>query len=438
MQIDIPAAAARAIGILEQHGFAAYLVGGCVRDACRGAQPYDWDIATSALPAEILEVFADFRTIPTGLRHGTVTVRMDGEPLEITTFRSDGVYTDHRRPDGVTFVDDLQADLVRRDFTVNAMAYNPRVGLVDLFGGCDDLEKGILRAVGDPDRRFDEDALRILRALRFAARFGFAIEARTGAAMRRKAHLLACVSRERVFEELKKLLMGAYAGKVLLDYADIVQAVLPEIGPTIGFDQHSRHHLYDVWAHTAHAVAAAPFDLPVRLALLLHDLGKPQCFTRDDGGEGHFYGHAGISAAMAEAVLLRLRCDNDTRACVTRLVANHGNRYPVEEKTARRLLSKFGPEDARRLLWVMQADKAACAPTSEAEQGEIGILLDLLDRVEAEAPCLTLRDLAVRGGDLMALGYAGPAIGEALNRLLEAVLDGRCENEKAALLALLQ
>ena len=224
MQIDIPAATARAIGILEQHGYAAYLVGGCVRDACRGAQPYDWDIATSALPAEILKVFADFRTIPTGLRHGTVTVRMDGEPLEITTFRSDGVYTDHRRPDGVTFVDDLQADLVRRDFTVNAMAYNPRVGLVDLFGGCDDLEKGILRAVGDPDRRFDEDALRILRALRFAARFGFAIEARTGAAMRRKAHLLACVSRERVFEELKKLLMGAYAGKVLLDYADIVQA----------------------------------------------------------------------------------------------------------------------------------------------------------------------------------------------------------------------
>ncbi|MBQ9925040.1 MAG: HD domain-containing protein [Clostridia bacterium] len=435
MHIQIPDAAARAIGILEQQGYEGYLVGGCVRDAVRGVQPHDWDITTSALPQETMAAFSGFRIIETGLKHGTVTVLMEGEPLEITTFRQDGDYADHRHPDGVTFVRDLRADLIRRDFTMNAMAYCPRTGLVDPFGGREDIEKGILRAVGDPDCRFDEDALRILRALRFASRFGYRIEEHTRAAMSRKAHLLVHVSSERILSELRQMLVGAHVLEVLLSCPDILAVPLPEIKGTVGFAQHNRHHIHDVWGHTAHAVAAAPADPILRLTMLLHDLGKPLCYSEDGKGEGHFYGHAARSAELADRILRRLKCDTFTREEVCRLVAHHDDTLHADARTARRLLSRHGYERACRLLEVRRADLAAHAPEFHGELDALDALRRLLDDLLAQEGRLTLKALAVKGTDLMELGYAGPAVGKALGALLDAVVDGDCENEKAALLA---
>ncbi len=434
MKIQIPSAAARAIAILEQHGHEGYLVGGCVRDACRGEVPHDWDITTSAAPHETMAAFRDFQIIETGIRHGTVTVLMEGEPLELTTFRRDGDYADHRHPDAVTFVRDLRADLQRRDFTINAMAYSPRSGLVDPFGGRADLERKVIRAVGDPVRRFDEDALRILRGLRFASRFGYAIEPATRCAMAEKRQLLQYVSGERIFSELKQLVMGTHVLEVLLTCGDILAAVLPEIAPTIGFTQNNCHHIHDVWGHTAQAVAAAPPDLPVRLAMLFHDLGKPQCYIEDVQGEGHFYGHAAVSAALADDILGRLKSDNRTREEVIWLVAHHDRLLQPDRKTARRLLSRHGYDRARRLVWVRMADIAAHAPVYAEEGKNLGVLLDLLAEVFAEEGRLTLRDLAVRGGDLIELGYHGPTIGKILDGLLEAVVEGECPNDKSALL----
>ena len=438
LQISIPQAPALAIEILEKAGYEAYLVGGCVRDACRGALPHDWDIATSAMPEETMAAFEGYRVIETGLRHGTVTVLLEGEPLEITTFRTEGSYADHRHPETVSFVRDLSGDLQRRDFTVNAMAYSPRTGLVDLHGGAEDLKNGILRAVGDPDRRFEEDALRILRGLRFAARLGYAIEAETRAAMSRKAGLLSCISHERVREELKGLIIGRHAREVLLTCTDVLAVVLPEILPAVGFAQHSRYHAHDVWTHTAHAVSAASAEPAVRWALLLHDLGKPAAFSRDEHGEGHFYGHAGVSARLAETILDRLRFDNAARAEILWLVEYHDLPVPLEDKPMRRLLSRHGAERVCRLLQVQMADHAAQAAAYGTRIEEDVAKLALAESILAEAPCLTLRELAVDGRDLMALGHRGKAVGQGLQQLLDAVIDGKCPNEREALLRFLQ
>ena len=437
MHIDLPSAAIQAIEILESCGHRAYVVGGCVRDACRGEVPHDWDMTTSARPEETAAAFAEYTVIETGIQHGTVTVLMEGQPLEITTFRTEGAYADHRHPDGVTFVRDLEADLVRRDFTVNAMAYHPREGLIDPFGGREDIKNGILRAVGDPNRRFEEDALRILRGLRFAARLGYTIEEETRAAMSRKAHLLCHVSVERILEELRKLVMGEHILNILLTCSDVLAAVLPEILPMVGFDQNNRHHIYDVWTHTAHAVARAESDPIVRLAMLFHDVGKPASYTVDFHGEGHFYAHAKLSGELTDAILQRLKCDTYTRTEVVWLVTHHDYSIREDDRTVRRLLSRFGYDRARRLLLVKMADNASHAP-KYTERGAIARrLLDRLDAVLAQQPCLTLRDLALNGRDLMAMGYTGPAIGKALQRLLDAVVDGLCENDREALIAYL-
>ncbi|MBR5284927.1 MAG: HD domain-containing protein [Clostridia bacterium] len=437
MHIDLPSAAIQAIEILESCGHRAYVVGGCVRDACRGEIPHDWDMTTSARPEETAAAFAGYTVIETGIQHGTVTVLMEGQPLEITTFRTEGAYADHRHPDGVTFVRDLEADLVRRDFMVNAMAYHPREGLIDPFGGREDIQKGILRAVGDPDRRFEEDALRILRGLRFAARLGYTIEEETRAAMSRKAHLLCHVSVERILEELRKLVMGEHILNILLTCSDVLAAVLPEIFPMVGFDQNNRHHIYDVWTHTAHAVTQAESDPIVRLAMLFHDVGKPASYTVDFHGEGHFYAHAKLSGELTDAILQRLKCDTYTRTEVVWLVTHHDYSIREDDRTVRRLLSRFGYDRARRLLLVKMADNASHAP-EYTERGVIACrLLDRLDAVLAQQPCLTLRDLALNGRDLMAMGYTGPAIGKALQRLLDAVVDGLCENDREALIAYL-
>lgn len=425
---------------LNDHGYQAYAVGGCVRDSLLGKEPEDWDICTSALPEQVKACFPAARVIETGLKHGTVTVISGGTPYEITTFRRDGDYLDHRRPKQVEFVGDLREDLLRRDFTINAMAAD-RVGVIqDPFGGREDLQKGLLRAVGDPERRFEEDALRILRGLRFAARLGFSIDAETEAAMERKKELLSCVSGERVYKELTALLMGPYAGQVLEQYGGILTAVLPEIGPCMGFLQHHPSHHLDVWQHTAAAVAAAEPDVYVRWALLLHDIGKPETFTRDSQGVGHFYGHAERSGEMAREIFSRLHADHMTRDTVCLLVEKHGIDGPLEPKIARRWLSRFGRENTLRLLEVKRCDCLAHAeiPMILAAREKLQAFTALVREALEQEACVSRKRLAVGGRDVLALGVSpGPQVGTLLGELLEDVLEERCPNERESLLALL-
>ena len=430
----LPQAVQYVLERLEDAGFAAYAVGGCVRDTLLGRTPGDWDVTTAARPEQVLALF-DGYAIPTGLKHGTVTVRAGEMHIEVTTFRADGTYTDHRRPDQVFFSDRLEEDLCRRDLTVNAMAMDVDGRITDLYGGREDLAAGILRCVGGPERRFEEDALRILRTLRFAGVLGFAIERRTVAALREKAPLLSYIAPERVLSELDRLLCGAFVLPVLLDYPDVLGVCLPEITPCVGFDQHNRHHIYDVWGHTAHAVAAAPAEKVLRWAMLLHDVGKPACFTMDEGGVGHFYGHPAISAELAETACRRLRMDNRTAEQVVTLVRWHDRDIPRTEKAIARAVSQLGEETFRQLLEVKRADNAAQSPDDRPRLVDIQRAEDILDALLARRQCFSLRELAVDGRDMMALGLRGRDIGAALQFLLDAVLDGAA-NDREALLAL--
>ena len=436
--MEIPENARTALARLEAAGYEAYLVGGCVRDALLGLTPLDWDLCTSARPEETEAVFSGFRLVETGLRHGTVTVLTDGGALEITTFRADGVYSDARRPDAVRFVSSLREDLARRDFTCNAMAYGTRTGLVDLFGGADDLRRRLLRCVGEPDARFREDALRLLRALRFASRLGFGIEPRTAAALHADRELLRAVSAERVFAELKGILTGADAGRVLREFADVLFVALPELEPLRGYEQGLPDHRWDAWEHTLRAVDAAPRDPVLRLALLLHDAGKPDTRTAERDGRVRYPGHAARSRELAAAALARLRCDNATRDAVLALIENHSGEPPRTLADARRELAALGQEGARRLAAVRAADAAGHGTEGGARKlAEDRRGAALTEQAIAEGGCLSLGDLAVNGDDLLALGVPrGPAVGETLRALLDAVLAGETPNRREPLLAL--
>ena len=337
---------------LEGAGHEAWCVGGAVRDALLGQEPGDWDVTSGAEPEAVLSLFAP-HALPTGLKHGTVTVAPGGgQGVEVTTFRRDGDYLDHRHPERVAFTRSLAEDLARRDFTVNAIAVNLRGELSDPFGGRADLASHVLRAVGDPEKRFQEDALRILRGLRFASRLGFSIEPGTAKAIRRCAPLLEHIAPERVLTELTGILCGEHVLEVLLEYPDVLGIVLPEILPCVGFDQHSVYHCYDVWTHTARAAAAAR-PLPVlRFALLFHDLGKPETFSLDGAGRGHFYGHWRRSVPLAEAIMDRLRFDNRSRQTILTLVERHDAPLALSEKAVRRNLARYGEETLRLLLEV--------------------------------------------------------------------------------------
>ncbi len=320
MQISLPVPVEYVLHTLRRGGYEAYIVGGCVRDALLGFPPADWDVTTSAPPEDIVRLFEGRnRLIETGLKHGTVTILADGMPVEVTTYRIDGKYTDGRHPDSVCFTASLAEDLRRRDFTINAMAYCPEEGLIDCYSGQADLREGIIRCVGVPDIRLQEDALRILRALRFASVLGFSIDGDTADSLRRNRELLANIAAERLAAELNRLLCGRKAGKILLDYSDILGIFLPELSPMVGFAQHNAYHAYDVWEHTARCLQAASPLLPVRLAVLLHDSGKPPCFTMDDNGIGHFYGHPAVSTEIARTVLTRLRYESKTTETVCRI-----------------------------------------------------------------------------------------------------------------------
>ncbi len=415
---------------LQQAGFCAYAVGGCVRDSLLGLTPADYDLCTNALPQETAAVFAGFPLVRSGEKHGTVGVVLDHQVYEITTFRTEGGYRDSRHPDWVRFVPSVREDLSRRDLTVNAMAYNPAEGLVDPFGGREDLRHHILRAVGDPATRFSEDALRILRAVRFGVRYDLQPEKATLDAMLQKAPLMDHLARERVFSELCKLLPLVTA-RDLLDYAPILVRAIPQLAPCLGFLQHNPHHAYDVYTHTAHVVEAVPPELPLRFAALFHDIGKPHTFTLDAQGIGHFYGHAQKSAELADEALRQLKAPTALREQVVTLVAQHMTDLLPDRALLRKRMSRLGPETVRQLLQLQQADFGGKGSSRETHFQQIQALLSQL---EAEQACLTVRDLAVNGHDLLALGLSGPAIGQMQQTLLALVLEDRVPNEKEALL----
>lgn len=429
---QIPAYVRQTLTSLETVGHQAYCVGGCVRDSLLGRVPGDWDVTTSARPEETMAVFGD-RALPTGLKHGTVTVCWPEGRVEATTFRRDGTYSDHRHPEHVTFTDSLTEDLSRRDFTVNAMALDIRGTLYDPFDGQKDLERRVLRCVGDPTRRFEEDALRILRCLRFSAVLGFEVEDDTVAAMNRCRGLLREIAPERVREELTKLLCGLYAAETLRRHVEVVGAVLPELLPMVGFDQRNHHHCFDVWEHTLHALDAAPQTPLLRWTLLFHDMGKPECFALDENGVGHMMGHAVVSRRIADGIMERLRFDNESRHRIGELVEWHDHRVQTE-RGVRRMLNRFGEEDFRNLLAVQRADNMGQAETYRSRQGDIDRIEELLDQELERNSCFSLKRLAVNGRDLTTLGLSGPAVGRMLQALLERVMDGHLPNDRDALL----
>lgn len=417
---------------LEAAGWEAWCVGGGVRDMLLGRDPGDWDVTTSARPEDVMALFGK-DALPTGLKHGTVTVG-GGRGVEVTTFRRDGEYLDNRHPDHVEFTSSLEEDLSRRDYTVNAMAMDLRGELRDPFGGRTDLAAGVLRAVGNPEARFREDALRIMRGLRFAAKLGFSIEEETAAAMDRCRKLLENIAPERIYVEMTGLLCGPWAAEVLLEYPRILAVFLPEIVPCVGFDQRSPYHCYDVWEHTVRSVSAVPPRPVLRWAMLLHDLGKPETFSLGEDGRGHFYGHWRESVKKAEAVMDRLRFDNHSKKVILTLVERHDCELPLSERSVRRNLARYGEETLRLLLAVKRGDNLAQAPAYRDRQKLIDQWEDLLNLVIAQGSCFSLGQLAVRGGDLTALGFRGPAVGNMLRELLEQVIEEKLPNDREILL----
>lgn len=436
MDFDIPSGGSHILKTLTAAGYEAYFVGGCVRDLLRGVPPHDWDICTSARPEETAACFAGQRVLKTGFKHGTVTVLMGGEPYEITSYRTEGPYSDSRRPDFVRFVPDLEQDLARRDFTINAIALDINGALRDPFGGVDNIKAGLIRCVGDPALRFQEDGLRLMRALRFSAVFGYRIENLTAQAIHDHRAMLDKVAAERIRVELCKLLTGQSAGSVLRQFPDALWQFWPELEPLTTMAQNNPWHCWNGWEHTIHALEAAPADVTVRLAALLHDIGKPQCKSTDEDGIDHFYGHPAVSAELTEKLLRTLKFDHATMKQVITLVTYHDTPLPQDCKGIRRWLNRLGPEMFFQLLEVKRADKLGQAPEKAAVQlSELDRIRTEAKQIVAERQCFTLKDLAVNGKDVIAAGAVpGPAVGRVLDRLLEQVLNGELPNRREVLL----
>jgi len=436
LKIEIPQDVNLIIDELSKAGFEAYAVGGCVRDSILGREPNDWDITTSAKPEDIKKIFR--RTVDTGIQHGTVTVLIKGNGYEVTTYRIDGEYTDHRRPDEVTFTSDLSEDLLRRDFTINAMAYSNENGLVDLYGGVDDLEKGIIRCVGNPDDRFDEDALRIMRAVRFAAQLGFEIDKDTRDAAAKHAEELNQVSAERIETELTKLLLSDHPEKLIDMYElGITAQVLPEFDRMIETEQNTPYHQYDVGRHTIEVIRNVKPTKVMRYAALLHDVAKPDCKTTDANGRDHFKMHAMYGEKKAGEILRRLRMDNDTIRDVKKLVYWHdyGIKGVNSVKPVRRMLSQMGAEYFDMFLDIRQADmKGQSDYKLEERKAVLADIIRYHDQVIEEGNALSVKDLALNGKDLMELGVKpGPRMGEILSYLLDKVLEEPVLNDKKQL-----
>lgn len=436
LRIQIPEKANQIIAALTEAGFEAYVVGGCVRDAILGRTASDWDITTNARPEQVKALFP--RTLDTGLQHGTVTVMQGREGFEVTTYRIDGEYLDGRHPETVTFTPCLLEDLKRRDFTVNAMAYNEKEGLVDVFDGLGDLKRGQIRCVGDPEERFTEDSLRILRAVRFSAQLDFAIEDRTWAALSKFAPRLSKVSAERIQTELVKLLVSPHPERFRTVWETGISAeILPEFDACMETPQENPHHCWSVGEHTLRALAAVDADKTLRLAVLLHDIGKPLTRTTDAEGVDHFYGHGQKGAEMADQILRRLKFDNDTRKKTVRLVQVHDDRQiPLTSRGVRRAVHRIGAEIFPDYLKVRRADIMAQNPEfREKKLKNLSEVEELYRGILEAGECLSLKDLAVTGRDLIAAGRKpGPELGKTLNRLLELVIEHPEYNTKEILL----
>lgn len=437
--IEIPAPVHFIIQELEKRGYEAYMVGGCVRDSVLGRIPHDYDICTSATPNEIMATFPNQEIIPTGLQHGTVTILINREPYEVTTYRIDGKYSDNRRPDSVAFTNSLTEDLRRRDFTINAMAYNSTKGLVDPFGGVKDIENSIIRCVGSAHDRFNEDALRILRAIRFAAQLNFGIVEETDEAIHKSLGLLENISIERVTSEFSKIVSSDNFYIKLMLYNDVFSLFIPELKSMIGFKQNNPYHSYDVFEHTVHALENCESqDMIVRLAVFFHDFGKPHSYQDGEDGIRHFKGHGRVSADMTDIIMRRLRFDNDTREKVVELVYYHDASFVKGKKYVKRWLNKIGELQFRRLLAVRRAD--IMGQSDKYEQDRLKDLLfieSLIKEIIEDEDCFTVKDLSVGGKDLISLGYRpGCQIGEALKKLLELVINEEVQNKKDELLEL--
>jgi tRNA nucleotidyltransferase (CCA-adding enzyme) len=432
--INIPDNISVLLSMLEHKGFEAYLAGGCVRDGILGKTPADFDIATSARPEEIKDVFSSYKTIDTGIKHGTVTVLAEGIPVEVTTYRIDGEYSDFRRPDDVTFTRKIAEDISRRDFTVNAMAYSSKRGLVDIYGGAHDLFAQTIRCVGDAEKRFTEDPLRILRALRFASKLRFKIDPETSANIHRCKDLLLNVSSERIAKEFEMFLQGNPT-ELLLQYSDVFSVFIPEIQPSIGFIQNSKYHVYDVWKHTATAVGASKPDRLVRLTLFFHDLCKPDCYLADSQGAGHFAGHEAAGATLAEDILRRLKFDNNTIETVSELVRNHYIAPVTDKVSVKKLLSEIGFEQLSLLTEVIKGDNLAKHAMCFERVELSSKMRTVAEEIVASRECYNISMLETDGNEIAKTGAQGKEIGKILRMLLDEVIDGTLQNNYTALQA---
>ena len=437
MKIRMPATVRMVLDSLHAKGFEAYIVGGCVRDAVLGKVPHDWDITTSASPLQVKQIFA--KTVDTGIAHGTVTVIVGGDAHEVTTYRVDGVYLDGRHPEHVTFTSSLEEDLKRRDFTINAMAYNDRDGLVDLHGGMEDIQRKLIRCVGDPMERFSEDSLRILRAVRFAAQNNFGIDRDTLAAAVRLAPDLQRISAERICAELTKIITSDHPDYLKVAWqAGMTRVFLPEFDACMETPQNNPHHCYNVGEHTLAAMRSAAPDRLLRYTLLLHDIGKPEVRTTDEQGVDHFYRHAEVSAELASGIMRRLKLDNDTINSVQILIRYHDWLLRPDEKQIRRMLNKVGSDLFPLLVKVQMADCMAKAPEqTEPCLARIIASVRVYEGILEQGQCFSLKDLAIRGTDLMEMGVPeGPMVGRLLNCALERVLQDPAMNDRETLLKL--
>ncbi len=434
MTIKIPDKANTIITLLEKAGFEAFCVGGAVRDSVMGLNPTDWDITTSASPEDTVKIFKDYKTVDTGLKHGTLTVIIDKTPFEVTTYRVDGDYNDNRHPENVHFTKNLKDDLSRRDFTVNALAYNDNTGLVDLYGGQEDIYNSIIKTVGEPSARFQEDGLRIMRALRFASVLGFTIEPETAKAIHENKDLLKNISAERLSVELTKLVCGKNAFNILMEYSDVLSVFIPEIESAVGFTQYGKKHAYDVWEHICHTVDTIPQDKILRLTMLLHDLGKVPTHKLDENGNSTFKNHATVGGDMAHKILTRLKFDKKTINRVSFLVSNHDFEPPLSKTELKKDLKTKTIEDIKTLLIIKKSDRGALSEsyrdiTKESEQ-----CLIWLKEIENTNECCKTSQLAITGDDLKKQGLQGEEIGKALDALLDAVIEDKVQNTKADLL----
>lgn len=438
MIITLPDKVKKIIGILTEAGFEAYAVGGCIRDTLLGRTPEDWDITTSAQPGQVKSLFR--RTIDTGIKHGTVTVMLDKEGFEVTTYRIDGEYEDGRHPKEVIFTRSLREDLKRRDFTMNALAYNDQKGLVDLFGGLGDMQKGCIRCVGDALERFTEDALRIMRAIRFSAQLGYEIEESTREAIVQLAPRLGQISAERIRAELVKLLVSDHPDYLRMAYeAGVTAVILPELDIAMETPQNHPHHCYSVGEHLLHSMKEIAPVKELRLAMLLHDIGKPAVKTQDEEGIDHFHGHPEVSARMAEDILRRLRFDNDTISVVSRLILYHdyGSGVMPDRRMVRRAMNKMGEDLLPMIIQVKQADiLSQSGHCREEKLKQLERWNVLYQEIMEKRECVSIKSLAVTGRDLIALGMKpGPQLGDTLKSLLAIVLDHPELNEKEYLLS---